>query len=125
MVDVKITFYTQYNHVPALPEENSGEVVTEQAGYVPPKYQIEQMMAAGQRLADYREEMFDSLDGDIPDDFDDPTRRPGFDLVDAGEIMSGVRSKVKKAKSLAKEDSEPAKGTETAPEPQKQEGQEA
>jgi hypothetical protein len=121
-----VVFVTQYNSVPAEPEVNTGEIVTEQAGYVPPKFQIEQLLAAGQRLADYREEMFDFTgDEEVSDDFDDPTRRPGFDLVDAGEIMQGVRSKVKKAKSLVKKDAEAVEPPQKAPEPQIQEGQEA
>nr|WAE43910.1 MAG: hypothetical protein [Microviridae sp.] len=73
-------------------EVNSGEVITEQAGYIPPKVQIENMILAGQRLAESRGQ-YDWPDGEeIDENASDPTRSPNYDIADAfqdGEALKG------------------------------------
>ena len=60
---------------------------TEQAGYIPPQVQIENMMLAGQRLDQSRKAMFDfASEEEIDEDAFDPTRRGNFDLADASQM---------------------------------------
>ena len=60
---------------------------TEQAGYIPPQVQIENMMLAGQRLDQSRKAMFDfESEEEIDEDAFDPTRRGNFDLADASQM---------------------------------------
>ena len=60
---------------------------TEQAGYIPPQIQIENMILAGERLNQSRKEMFDfASEEEIDEDAFDPTRRGNFDLADASQM---------------------------------------
>ena len=60
---------------------------TEQAGYIPPQIQIENMILAGERLNQTRKEMYDfSSPDEIDEDAYDPTRRGNFDLADASQM---------------------------------------
>ena len=60
---------------------------TEQAGYIPPQIQIENMILAGERLNQTRKEMYDFPSADeIDEDAYDPTRRANFDLADASQM---------------------------------------
>lgn len=80
-------FNTAFNRVLDPGEVNSGEMITETAGYVPAEKQIMSMIMAGQRLKEARREEFDfAADEKVPDDFIDPTRSPGFDLADGSRI---------------------------------------
>ena len=92
---------SQYNYKSPKGEVNSGIPIVETAGYIPAKIQIENMILAGQRLSDYRREMYD-FGYDEPDDetFDDPTRHPNFDMADASAYMRRLR-----AQTLATESS--------------------
>jgi len=82
-------------------QPGGGEMITEQAGYLPPQVQIEQMMEAGRRLADYRKEQFDAL-YDVDDVELDPTRSPGFDMADASALMMEKKKKLEKFKKRKK-----------------------
>ena len=65
---------------------------TEQAGYISPKQQIEQMILAGRRLDDSRKEQFDfSSEEEIDEDLYDPTRSGNFDLADATQTQIAVK----------------------------------
>ena len=60
---------------------------TEQAGYIPPQVQIENMMLAGQRLDQSRKALYDfPSEDEIDEDAYDPTRRGNFDLADASQL---------------------------------------
>lgn len=75
---------------------------TEQS-YVPPNILIEQMIAAGQRLEDYRGELYDfQNDEEIDWDYQDPTRNPGYDPADASEMLIELAKKQKAAMKEAK-----------------------
>ena len=65
---------------------------TEQAGYIPPQIQIENMILAGQRLAESRRAQFDfeSAD-DIDEDAYDPTRSGNYDLADASQASLRIQ----------------------------------
>lgn len=89
----KRNFYHAYNPPPHSPEKNSGELITEQAGYVPANVQIEQMMMAGFRLQQSRGG-FEFDDGEaVPDDYNDITRSPNFDMADASALQMAVEAK--------------------------------
>ena len=60
---------------------------TEQAGYIPPQVQIENMMLAGQRLDQSRKALYDfPSEDEIDEDAYDPTRRGNFDMADASQM---------------------------------------
>lgn len=83
-----MNFSTPYqdNRFKTPPEVNSGETLVEKAGYEPAKIKIENMILAGQRLSDYRKSQYD-FEGEIDEDFIDPTRSPNFDLADATQLQ--------------------------------------
>lgn len=68
-----MNFNTPYQreHTPEAP--NSGEIITEQQGYISAQDQIEALIMAGQRLDESRAG-YEFEDGeDVPDDYFDPT----------------------------------------------------
>lgn len=77
------------------PEINSGKSLVEKAGYVSAKTRIENMILAGQRLVDYRKHQFDFPDGNIDEEFNDPTRMSNFDLADATQLQLQVEANLK------------------------------
>nr|WAE43507.1 MAG: hypothetical protein [Microviridae sp.] len=87
--------HSTFDPAPAIKEKNSGEMITEQAGYIPPHIQIEDMMLAGQRLQQARAERFDFPDGKVDDTFIDPTRKSNFDLADASAIAMETEARLK------------------------------
>lgn len=108
-----MTFATKYNRPVSKPEFNDGQSKTETAGYVPPKVQIEQMIMAGYRLNQYRQEAYDFKDGDdVGEDVYDPTRGPNFDLADASMLAEKARQGLNKARQKAKEEAEEKKKLE-------------
>nr|WAE43602.1 MAG: hypothetical protein [Microviridae sp.] len=76
-------------------EVNSGELITEQAGYIPPKKQIEDMILAGQRLNESRASYDWDDEEDIDESASDPTRSPNFDLADATQQGFAVDARLK------------------------------
>jgi len=96
-------FMTQHNRPPRKGEINSGETLVDTSGYIPPERQIFDMINAGRRLSENRKGMYEfERDDVVPEDFVDPTREPGFDLVDAGNIADNLTAK-KKAADAAKD----------------------
>ncbi|QXP44114.1 MAG: hypothetical protein [Arizlama microvirus] len=89
-------YYTELDRPDFKGEENSGEMITETAGYIPANVQIEDMMLAGQRLAIARKERFDGSNDEEVSLFSDPTRKPGFDLADAHTISREVYERLKR-----------------------------
>lgn len=91
-------------------EYNNGKSVTETAGYISAKDQIENLIIAGERLANFRSDQYDfGPDEDVPDDFEDPTRRPNFDLADASALARQINAR------LAAAAREKASGGKSAP----------
>ena len=65
---------------------------TEQAGYIPPQIQIENMILAGERLNQSRKEQYDFASADeIDEDAYDPTRSGNFDLADASQASLRIQ----------------------------------
>lgn len=94
-------FYTQWNPPPNPKEVNSGEVIVETAGYVPAQTLIESMLEAGIRLQQGRGFEFEQGE-DIPDNYIDPTRSPGFDLADAAQISMSNLARLEEQANAAK-----------------------
>lgn len=91
-----MVFQTHFNKQQFTPETNSGELITEQAGYVPPAVQINQYIQAGQRLDAFKKGVFEfTTDKEVPDDYIDPTRIQGFDLADASAMTLDVKNRLK------------------------------
>lgn len=88
-------FFTNFNR----PKINKGECFEQEhlcdaAGYRPVERLIEDMLSAGEQLANLRRVDYDvSPDGDLNgiEDSDIPAlRRPGLDLVDVGNIVQAA-----------------------------------
>lgn len=83
-------FQTKYKYKPEI-EKGGGKRMVETAGYIPAEIQIRNMMAAGQRLGEYRAEMYDYGDDVKEEDaIGDPTRSPNFDLSDAAQLARAL-----------------------------------
>jgi len=96
-----VKLFTQYRRPPKHLEENDGLTITESAGYIPPKVQIENLINAGKRLAQWRKEQYDfPEDDDVDESFEDPTRGPGYDLADASRDAKAVSDRIR-AKAAA------------------------
>lgn len=103
-------FNTHYKRQSVSLEVNSGELITETAGYLPAKRQIENLMSAGQRLQACRREQFD-FDGNEQIGYD-PTRQPNYDMADASMSLTALwereRERKEQAKAEAKAEKEAA-----------------
>lgn len=96
--------YDGFRRPPEAFEKVSDESITETAGYVPSDRQIEDMIMAGYRLNQSRAEDFDFPSGEeVPDDFIDPTRSPGFDMADASTLHRNVSYRLRKQAKEASE----------------------
>lgn len=105
-------FNTKYNYEKySQPEKNSGETLVEKAGYISAQKRIENMILAGQRLVDYRKSQFDFPDGEIDEDFNDPTRVKSFDLAEATELQLRTDASLKARQARLKLQEELPKGT--------------
>lgn len=96
---------------------------TEQAGYIPPQEQIENMILAGERLNQSRKEQYDFASADeIDEDAYDPTRSGNFDLADATRMAMEAEASIaesQKASKVASKAPEKAPEASTEPEPTK------
>ena len=97
MVKLPLSKRCSWKRGVSLPVKDSGKIIVERAGYIPPRLQIAQMIRTGQRIQEHRENMVDTYEDDLPDDVSIPSRSPNYDLVDAGrdfqrgqEIMEQV-----------------------------------
>lgn len=87
-------FNTSTERVRQKPEINSGELLTEQAGYIPLEAQLNRLTAAGVQLYEYRREMYDFADDEhIPANAEDPTRAPNYDMADASMALHSLERK--------------------------------
>lgn len=86
------TPYNRFSHdfEPVKPDDE--EDLVDRSGYRTTEQQVNELMRAGQRLADFRKHAeFMDLDS-IPDDYEgDPTRSPDFDLVDVKPLYEAVK----------------------------------
>ena len=59
-----VLIYDNYNRPKVNQEPGGGEKITESAGYIPIKVQVETMLIVGQRLGEYRAEKYDYAGGE-------------------------------------------------------------
>ena len=85
----------KYTKLPIVTPDPESE--TEQAGYIPPKVQIENMILAGQRLDHARSQYDFESEEDIDEDLYDPTRSGNYDLADATQSSLGVEARLREA----------------------------
>lgn len=106
-------FKTPYNGLyPKKLEVNSGEKKVETAGYLSAEQRITNLMLAGQRLVESRAQMYD-FDGEVDEDFYDPTREKNFDMAEASMMKNDLEARYKMAsKAKKKAQEEPKKGGE-------------
>ena len=92
---------------------------TEQAGYIPPQIQIENMILAGERLNQSRKEQYDFASADeIDEDAYDPTRSGNFDLADATRLAMEAEASIAESQKASKVASKaPEKAPEASTEP--------
>lgn len=86
-------FQTKYYRTYSDHEKGGGNRITEQAGYIPPDIQIQNMILAGKRLEASR--LYDLENGEEDGDVD-PLRKPGIDLAEVDELKAGVKARLKK-----------------------------
>lgn len=103
-----VKFYTQYTRPEKKDflEPGGGEVIVERGGYVTTKERVESMLAAGQRLMDYRNMKYDVPPGsDFEGDIDvDPTRRLDYDVADATQDLISTESRLDEQKKTRKKE---------------------
>lgn len=100
----KNKIYGKYNrpNKKLFMEVNSGELIVETAGYVPPHIRIQELLDAGERLIAYRKEQYNFGRGEqIDETFTDPTRDPNFDMVDADNLIRETDAKIKESQRKA------------------------
>ena len=95
--------YTHYKRPPRAYQPHGGRVLLERQGYVSAKDRIEAIMQAGKRLIMTRGEQFDFKDGEeIDEDYYDPTRSKGYDMVDAFRDGIALEERFKEVQKQAK-----------------------
>jgi len=95
--------FTHWRRPPSHPEVMDPLTITESAGYVPSKVQIENLIEAGRRLVAYRKEQYDFPNNeDVDDSYEDPTRGPGYDLADASRTAQVVAERLRAQAAAAK-----------------------
>lgn len=88
---------------PEAGEHNSGEILVEIGSYVPLEAQINDMILAGERLAEYRASEFDIPPGEeIPEDYLNPLHKWDFDVIDAAKFGNALQEKMRKEQAAAK-----------------------
>lgn len=91
-------YATRANPARARKEEFFAPEKVEKHGYIPLKRRVEDMMAAGQRLLDYRAGLYDQSEKEAyekPEFFPDVTREPGFDFADAAMLRNEVENRLR------------------------------
>lgn len=95
-------FATKFARPETVKEKNNGKKKVETAGYIPAITQIENLINAGMRLNQYRDEMYDfGAAEEVDDSFSDPTRNPNFDMADASMLAKEVEMNLRAQKEEA------------------------
>jgi len=86
---------TKYNRLPHPGEVNEGPVLVNKA-FVPLKFQIEQALAAGERLQEFKLAQYHAQHPeDIPEGYYDPSTEPNYDYADASQENQIMLAKAK------------------------------
>lgn len=91
-------FFTKY--VRPVPKEIPDEFepsITETAGYIPADKLIRKFIKAGLRLDSFRAQggYEFGFDEEVPDEYFDPTRSVGYDIVDAARDLRDAKDRLK------------------------------
>lgn len=117
-----MSYYTKDKRPEKKPEINLDDPIVETAGYRSAEVQINEMLMAGQRLVDYRKQRYE-FGGDevVPADYEDPTRRPGFDMADASALKRLTDERFKELQNMGKvpQDDEEAPPSDLPAKPEK------
>lgn len=97
-------------------EKGGGQKLVNTAGYIPAKDQIENMILAGERLSQYRQETYFDVDGNPFMAVPSPVTRFDFDEIDAMQLK---RENQRKADQLIEETREKYKNEQIAKSEQK------
>ena len=92
--------YDFQNLPPSDPEKNDGELVVEIGSYISAKKQIESFIQSGKNLQAARQGRYD-FEGEVDEDFTDPTRSPGFDMADASQLLMQAEANISEARKMA------------------------
>lgn len=103
--EVQMLFKTRYTSkdFKKVYEKIDPTVKVERAGYVSAQTRIENLLMAGQRLQQFRSENYDFTGRPIDEDYEDPTRRPGYDMADAFQDAINIKSRLKSRKEKMKD----------------------
>lgn len=117
-------FFTKY--VRPIPKEGSAEgvepSVVETAGYIPSDKLIRKFIKAGLRLDSFRSQggYEFGFDEEVPDDYFDPTRSTGYDVVDAARDLRDARARLVEQYKAQKAEMEAARAAKTDSRPEGQ-----
>lgn len=101
-------FNTQYDYSRPLGEYNSGELITDTTGYLPPEYQIKKLFSAGRLLDAIRDfESKNLYDAEFEVDPDDIpmyiTRTRGVDPTEVQAVLDKLSFKMSQTRQTASE----------------------
>jgi hypothetical protein len=107
MVKEVVHVYSWFDPPPCPGEQNSGEVVVEREGYIPPNVEIMELIKAGEELDIQRGEYEFKSDEEVPDNYIDPFRSPDADIVDfdnaVGTLAFNMRKEIEEKKKIDNE----------------------
>lgn len=119
--------YTPHSIINRQPHEmNPGGGATDVVyEHLPAWRQIQNILDAGERFMEYRKENYHfGFDEEVPADFYDRTLEPGFDIVDAANLLEEVSDRRLKQEAVARAtrereiaDKQRAEAAAQAPEP--------
>lgn len=91
-----MTFATHYDWTKDLPEIFDSTSIIDPSGYISPKQRITNLIRAGERLDQFRREMYD-LSHDQEDDgiWMDEMRTPGLDYSDITQIQRKAMDRIR------------------------------
>ena len=87
-----VEIFSKYVRPKINDEPGGGKSLIEKGSHIPVMQQVRDMIAAGEKLGDYRKGAFDFDAGEeVPKDvLPDPTRSSNFDLADATRIIEEI-----------------------------------
>lgn len=88
--------HSWFDPPPCPGEENSGELVVEREGYIPAHVEINELLAAGERLQQVRGEYEFKAEDEVPEGYIDPYRTPNIDYVDIDRLVGTLAHNMKK-----------------------------
>lgn len=107
--------YTQNVRPPRAFQKHGGRVLLERQGYVSAKDRIESIMMAGKRIIETRGFQYDFEPGkEIDEDYYDPTRSKGYDMVDAFRDGIALEERFKEVRKRDEKKKVSEKGPENA-----------